>query len=41
MTWRKLKKTALLIGCVVPGLGPLCGDELSKPKYRAGRLTDR
>ena len=38
--YRRLKKAALLVGCVLPGASLMCGDELAKSKYhRKGELT--
>lgn len=34
MKWRRVKKVALVIACVIPGTSLLAGDELAKPKYR-------
>jgi len=34
MKKRKLKKALLIVGCLVPGIGLVCGDELAKPKWR-------
>jgi hypothetical protein len=33
MKWRKLKKAALVVACVVPGASLLAGDELANLKY--------
>ena len=34
MRWRKTAKVVLTVAALVPGFGPLCGDELAKRKYR-------
>jgi len=34
MKLRRLKKVALLVGCVMPGVRLVCGNELAKLKYR-------